>query len=269
MPRVFNAALLPYLYRKTTKVYNAYKFSIDATDDYKYIVNNQNRFGYTALAAKRTPIRLEEGTVLNELEIGLDNVDLAFKQLVMAGKFDNKKCVVQLLFEATNGTLAGSIDIFVGYIDAPKGDENWLTVTIRPFPVLERQFPKRIYQTGCNWTFCDSYCGLNLTDYQVNTTLAAESDGVTFTCVHNQDYNYFMPGYIEITSGEYIGEYRPIRSNDATTVTARISFRHTVAAGTSVRLQKLCYKNPSVCMNEFDNYTRFGGFPHVPKKPIL
>ena len=90
-----------------------------------------------------------------------------------------------------------------------------------------------------------------------------------FTISHGQAVNYFVPGFIRILDGDYIDEVRPILANSTSTVTCRVGFGHTIPNGTEIRVQKLCLKIPDVCQNIFDNYTNYGGFPHVPKAPII
>lgn len=270
MARTIDAGILPEFYRRYTRVCTYYVFSIDGIDDYKYIANSSDIDVYTACTIKRGPFRMEEGTVLNDLEIGLDNVDLAFRSFVMSGKLNNKLVKIGLAFINEDlDDILGTLPLYQGYIDEPKGDEHWVTVTLRPYPLLEREFPRRVFQFGCNWSFCDQFCGKLITNYLVETTLTAQSDGAVFTCSHGQAADYFIPGYIELLDGAYADEVRPILTNDATTVTVRVPFGHTVANGTSVRLQKLCARNPMACEELFDNYDNYGGFPLVPPQPII
>lgn len=269
MPRSIDSDVLPYLYKQGTVVLTLYEIG-----DYKFVANNVDVGDYTALAIKRDTIKSEEGTIINELEIGLDNTSLEFRTLVMAGGLDDLEVVIKLGFCTANPstgvvTLHGSLQVFSGIIDEPKGDENWLTVTVRPNNILEREFPRRIFQEGCNWMFCDNFCGLELDDYAVETVLTVESNGTVFTCTHGKGTDYFVPGYVKILDGDYVDQVRPMKSNDSTTVTVRIPFENAIPDGTSVRLQKLCYRNYLACKNTFSNETAFGGYTHCPRQPIL
>lgn len=272
MPKPVSSTLIPYFYKKAQTVLTGYEFDLDddGTFEIKYVANNEDIGSYTALAVKRGTITTEDGTVINEIEIGLDNTDLAFKQYVLGGNLERKQCKINLLFVSAAGSLQGTVLLYWGRMDAPKGDENWVSVTIRPFEMLDREYPRRIYQLGCNWTFCNSgTCDLTLSDYRYTGTLSAQSDGTTLTISHGEAINYFVPGYIEILDGDYEGEVRPISANSTSGVTARVSFGHTIPSGTGIQLQKLCAKNPTVCQDIFNNYTNYGGFPHVPKQPII
>ena len=272
MPKDVSGALIPLFYKKAQTVLTGYEIDIlgDSSFSEKYVANNEDVGGYTALAVKRGTITSEDGTILNEVEIGLDNVGLDFKSYVLGGSLERKEVKINLLFVSSNGSLQGTVLLYWGIMDAPKGDENWVTVTVRPFEMLDREYPKRIYQIGCNWRFCEATtCGLSLSDYDYNGTLSAESNGTLLTIAHGQLIDYFVPGYAEIIDGDYVGEVRPIASNGTGDATVRVSFGHTIPSGTAIKLQKLCAKNPDACQNIFSNYDAYGGFPHVPKQPII
>jgi len=276
MPKEINSNLLPYFFKKSTVVWTGYRFCINSSypswDTY-FIANNEDIDEYTALAIKRSTIKSEEGTVMNEVEIGLDNVNLSFKQDVMKGLYDNRWCMIELVFGypfSGGYNVAGTVPIFYGLLDAPKGDEHWLTMTLRPLPLLDREFPKRVYQIGCNWLFgTPNQCDININNYNDTVVLTAQSDGTTLSCNHAHSTDYYVPGYVEIMDGEYAGDVRPVLSNDTNSVTVRIPFGYTITSGTEIKIQKLCAKNPDACQNIFNNYNNYGGYPHVPKQPII
>lgn len=273
MPKDIDSADLKYFFMSGVRALTGYKFSIDAPDDQKFIANNVQVGTYTPLAIKRNPIRSEEGTILNELEIGLDHVDLQFKNDVMSGKYNNKPVEVSLVIPTWTGSqwnVAADILLFKGWTDEPKGDEHWITVSVIPFPYLDRHYPKRIYQSGCNWTFCNANtCALTLSNFTTNVDLSAQSDGITLTCSHGKAIDYFVPGFVHIKNGDLMGAVRPVLQNDTSTVTMRIPFDGTIENGVNIDIVKLCAKNYETCENDFSNYSEYGGFPWVPKEPIL
>jgi uncharacterized phage protein (TIGR02218 family) len=278
MPKDIDSSALKYFYQSGITALTGYKFSIDATDDYRFIANTVDvdvlTDQYTALAIKRNPIRSEEGTILNELEIGLDNVDLGFKTAIMSGKYTGKLVKIYLVFPVWNVVgrwdVGAEVLLYSGWTDEPKGDEHWVTITVKPFPYLDKQYPKRIYQTGCNWTFCNSdTCGLDLSNYTTNVNLSSASDGITLTCSHGQAVDYFVPGYVQIKSGSLSGQVRPVLSNTTGNVVMRIPFDSGIDSGVNVDIVKLCAKNYETCEDDFNNYSEYGGYPWVPKEPIL
>jgi len=274
MPKDISANDLYLFYKSGVTALTGYKFSIDGDDDVKFIANNVQVGNYIPLAIKRNPIRSEEGTILNELELGLDYVDLQFKNAIMSGKYNNKLVKVYLVFPVQDMWDQWDVDaevmLFQGWTDEPKGDEHWITLTVNPFPYLDRLYPKRIYQSGCNWTFCnDDTCELDLSNYTTNVNLSAQSDGVTLTCSHGKAVNYFQPGFVQIKNGALMGAVRPILENDSGTIIVRIPFDDTIESGVNIDAVKLCAKNYQTCEDDFSNYAEYGGFPWVPKAPIM
>lgn len=272
MPKDIDVADLKYFFQSGVTALTGYKFGL-ASGTQGFIANNADVQGYTALAIKRTPIRSEEGTILNELEIGLDNVDLNFKNDVMSGKFNNIHVGVYLVIPFWHSSnywaVSAEMLLFTGYTDEPKGDEHWITLAVKPFPYLDQQYPKRIYQTGCNWTFCGGGCDLFINDFKTNVNLSSQSDGITLTCAHGQAIDYFIPGYVEIKTGSMAGQVRPILTNTTGTVVVRVPFDDVITSGINVDVVKLCAKNYETCDTDFSNYSEYGGYPWVPKEPII
>lgn len=277
MPKTIDAGDLKYLFKSGVTALTGYSFALDSGTQ-RFVANTTDvRDGgtvYTALAIKRNPIRSEEGTILNELEIGLDHVDLTFKNDIMSGKYNGIEVSIYLIipelhFTGEYWTIAASMLLYRGYTDEPKGDEHWVTLSVKPFPYLDQQYPKRIYQAGCNWTFCGQSCGLDLSTYTTNVNLSSQSDGVTLTCSHGKAVDYFVPGYVEIKSGALTGQVRPVLLNTTGTVVVRIPFDDVIVSGVNVDIVKLCSKNHETCNDDFSNYDDYGGYPWVPKEPII
>lgn len=273
MPKDIDASYIPNFYRKGISVYTGYQMDLADNGLYetRFIANNEDIGGYTALAIKRGTITSEDGTILNELEISLDNTDLEFRQWVLSGYLERKLVRIVLLFGLPGGTIGSTVIIYWGMMDAPKGDESWVSITIKPLRLLDREFPRRIFQFGCNWQFggYPSPCGIQLYNHRYDGTLSSTSDGTTLAIGHGQADGYYVPGYVEILDGDYAGEVRPIGSNTSGGVVTRVSFGHTIDAGTGVRVQRVCAKNPVACTDNFDNYSQYGGFPTVPRQPII
>lgn len=281
-------AIKPEFYRLYTKVIQLYdiydpdnkphyyRYCANSSDLSVLITSPNTYATYTALAIRRSSITSEEGTTVNELEIGLDNVDLAFRTAVASGFLINKKCTVWVgFYNPTTTKIYGRVKIFEGYLDEPKGDERWVTMTIRPFPMFDREYPKRIFQVGCNWIFGAATgnnpgCTKNRSSYSITSYVASGSD---LEEIHIADSglgnDYFVPGYLEVLDGPYIGLRRPIATNTTTVITLRVALEFVLSEGTLIRLQKLCDKSLEACNTIFNNKNEHGGFPGVPKSPRL
>jgi hypothetical protein len=263
------------LYSKPLQLIELYLESPYTSPSHFYVGNTSDTtFGgqvYTAIAAKRTSIKSEEGTVLQEITVQLDNIDLEFKTLISSGFLNKKRCDIKLVFQDFLTNSSDYLLLYSGVLDAPSGDNRWVSLLLKPFPIFEREYPRRIYQVGCNWVFCDAQCALTLTNYHLNTSVGA---GMTptasaFYTADALTAQYFVPGYIIMTSGICKDQVRPIYWNDTVGVTLRIALDGIPSVGDTLTLQKICAKNPTECRETFNNYLSFGGFPQVPLKPTI
>lgn len=278
MGRTIPAVLKPSLYRLYCEPIQAVDLYLTApytTPSHFYCVNNEDiTFGgqvYTAIAAKRSAIKSEEGTVLQEITVQLDNIDLEFRQLIASGMLNRKRCDIKVLFNGFLSSAANYIMLYSGFLDAPSGDNRWVSLTVKPFPIFEREYPRRLFQVMCNWLFCDAQCSLILSNYRLEG--AVVTAGSTTTLLLHTDAgratNYFLPGYVLFTSGALEGEVRPVLSSTETYAQLRVALSNTPQPGDTFTIQKLCSKNVTACKDTFSNYLNYGGFPHVPLQPTL
>jgi hypothetical protein len=278
MSRSIPSGLQPELYKLYTTpihIVELYLTSPYAVPSHFYCVNNEDiTFGsqlYTAIAAKRSSIKSEEGTIIQELNIQLDNIDTEFKNLIASGAFNKKKCVIKIIFD---GFLTNSTDyifLYSGYLDAPSGDNRWLNLLIKPFSIFEREYPRRIFEIMCNWTFGDPQCGLTLSSYSLWNDIDpvnASTSSIVQAYTYSMTPSYYVPGYLVMLSGNLIGQVRPVLWNNANQIGLRVALNGIPVGGDSFTIQKLCAKTPDACKT-FSNYSRFGGFPQVPKSPII
>jgi uncharacterized phage protein (TIGR02218 family) len=262
------------LYTRPLQLYEIYTDPNISQPTHRYVANNQDiTFGgviYTALAIKRGSIKSEEGTIISDLEVGLDNVDLEFKNLIAGGYLSRKRIVIKLVFNGYLTSSANYITLLDGFLDEPKGDDSWVTMTVKPFPLLEREYPRRMFQTGCNWYLGDNQCTIDRTPFIVEGT-TEEGNTSQVIIVSGGDDNYFVPGYfVIIEPGHSLeGVSRPIAISDGTSVTLRVALPAIPESGIAYRIQKICAKNIEACEEEFNNLINFGGFPYSPIKPVL
>jgi uncharacterized phage protein (TIGR02218 family) len=277
MPKIIPTGIQTEFYRLYTRPLQLYEIYTDpniSQPTHFYVANNQDiTFGgklYTALAIKRGSIKSEEGTIISDLEVGLDNVDLEFKNLIAGGYLSRKRIVIKLVFNGYLTSSANYITLLDGFLDEPKGDDNWVTMTVKPFPLFEREYPRRLFQTGCNWYLGDDQCTISKLPYRVEGTII-EGGTAQNIAVSGGDDNAYVPGYFVITeSGHSLeGVSRPIALSDSVSITLRVALPQAPEVGTSFVIQKICAKNIEACEEEFDNLINFGGFPYTPIKPVL
>jgi uncharacterized phage protein (TIGR02218 family) len=282
MPLTIPSGLQPCFYQLYSEPLQIYELYLDTpylVPSHYFVCNIEPiTFGghvYTPLAIKRNPIKSEDGTVLNEVEIGLDNVDLEFSTLVASGAFNLRRCVIKLVFaNALDSQGLNYVTILDGQLDEPKGDNRWATMMIKPFPCFSRDYPRRLFQVQCNYTFGDSDCTMNASNFAFTYTVddTGAVDASTCSIINfdddTNDDDYFVPGYVLFLSGALENIVRPIVNSTSTTVSMRVSFPFAPSQGDTFKIVRLCAKTPSSCQ-AFGNYLNFGGFPQVPKQPII
>jgi len=266
------------LYRLYTKPIHLIELYIDepfTTPSHRYCANNKDIVfagqNYTAIAAKRGSITSEESTILQDLEVSLDNIDMEFKQQIASGRFRDKRIVIFIVFQGFLNDYANRIILFDGEIDNASGDDEFVVLSIAARFPFERDYPRRVFQSGCNWTFGDDNCEKLLTDYRTTYTIQELSTrNALVVGSTGQPDGYFYPGYVQITSGDMIGEVKPILTSTNDSVYLRLPLSNLPEPGTTFIAQKLCEKNPASCKDVFNNYTmNYGGFPFVPRQPKL
>lgn len=278
MARTIPTALKPALYRlysEPIQIVDLYLDSPYTSPSDFYCVNNQNisfaGHTYIAIAAKRSAIKSEEGTVLQEITVQLDNIDLEFKTLIASGMLNRKRCDIKIVFNGFLSSASNYIMLYSGYLDSPSGDNRWASLVVKPFPIFEREYPRRLFQVMCNWLFCSSQCSLTLSNYSASGTVASGSSTsyINWTDPYGRANSYYVPGYILMQTGSLAGEVRPIASSSSSQLGLRVALSNTPEVGDTFTVQKLCSKNVSDCKDVFSNYINYGGFPHVPLEPTL
>lgn len=278
MARTIPDVLKPSLYRlysEPIQIVDLYLTAPYTSPSHFYCVNNQNisfaGHTYTAIAAKRSAIKSEEGTILQEITVQLDNIDLEFRTLIASGMLNRKRCDLKIVFNGFLSSSSNYIMLYSGFLDSPSGDNRWASLVIKPFPIFEREYPRRLFQVMCNWLFCSTQCGLTLSNYNASGTIAAGStiSTISWTDPYGRAADYYVPGYIVMTSGSLSGEAKPTSVTSSSYIGLRVALSNTPAVGDTFVIQKLCSKNVTACKDTFSNYLNYGGFPHVPLEPTL
>jgi hypothetical protein len=137
--------------------------------------------------------------------------------------------------------------------------------------------PTPILQSTCNNVLFDGTCGLIRSVYETKVMVTSISNegniygdgsilGLTnYTADGNgRQYSSRNPSYFLRGVLEYNGEYAGIINSDAGFVQLNMRLSNSVQVGSVVSIYPYCDKNPSTCLNTFNNLTNFVGFPYLP-----
>jgi hypothetical protein len=145
--------------------------------------------------------------------------------------------------------------------------------------VFDRQIPRRLYQSGCNWAVYETRCGVARANWQYRGTVAGWNGGAMLLSltglVSMSDpinaaviaEHAFAAGYLYAGAGAEV-QCRMLSDSSAVAagalqVALATAFATVPANGTFVYLYPGCDGTISKCQ-WFNNYANFGGFPFIP-----
>lgn len=122
----------------------------------------------------------------------------------------------------------------------------------------------------CRYTFCDSKCGLDVSNFEETYTVSSTESDDTFTVPVSSGKweNFYQWGKCIFLSGLNEGLEMEILRHWETRVQLFLPMPYPVTAGDSVTLRAGCSKTWSQCV-EFNNYRRFGGEPFLASGDML
>ena len=142
--------------------------------------------------------------------------------------------------------------------------------------IFDGNIPRRLYQNGCNWNLFETVCGM-IADNWKWTAVVVSWDPANFQLVIGTlastnaatlAEHFFACGHVKVTTGgndyqRLIGDSAAIAAGQVTLILAQ-ALAVAPAAGDVVTLWVGCDGQASTCINKFNNYAQFGGFPLMP-----
>jgi len=132
--------------------------------------------------------------------------------------------------------------------------------------LLDVDMPRNLYQASCLHTLFDQGCGLNRELFEVNAVVSGTSTRRSIVWANAQDPDYFAQGILRFTSGDNIGQSRPVRSSSTSGVEVIFPFPHTPSINDSFIISPGCdhtYDGAQGCP-KYRNTRNFRGWPFVP-----
>lgn len=132
--------------------------------------------------------------------------------------------------------------------------------------IFDKEMPRIYFQNDCNHFLFDNNCTLNEGDYLIEGIVdGVDEDGkISIPASANPDANYYVGGIVIFGS-----EHRMITAfNVAGIITPVFPFSG-IAVGDTVQVLPGCNGTPSVCINRFNNFAHFVGFPYMPYRNIM
>jgi uncharacterized phage protein (TIGR02218 family) len=209
---------------------------------------------------------LEVDTLTVTIETG-ESVTLGgipFAHAAANGALDGATVKLERAFMQEWGNVAATVHLFEGRVAGidPKHTEVVLQVKSL-LELLNIQWPRNLYQPGCNHQLYGNGCGLSRSAYQVNGTATGGST-TRINWPNGKPNGYFDQGVIVFTSGRNIGARRTIKESNASGLDIALPLPYPPLSGESFTAVPGCNKTHIICSGKFGNISRFRGFPWVP-----
>lgn len=218
---------------------------------------------YRRFGIKRTPVKHNVDTRVDETTVRLDNVTREMSSYVAHTDLNGRRCRIVKVFLDALDDPNNAVVVFDGMMDAPSLTETTMSVTVRSrLDTLDVVTPRRRYRRLCNWKFGSPECGVDLASVTVTGTVQGiSSDRKTITLSgRTEATGHYEDGVLTIG-----GESRRVDASSGPTVTVDYPFGEDVVAGTAYTLRRGCNKTyDESCVGRFSNGARFGGFLSVP-----
>jgi uncharacterized phage protein (TIGR02218 family) len=234
---------------------------------------------YAGFTYEPYPIKRDKISFSSDLKVDQTNLvfakswgsDNAIRKDVLAG------AVVQIVRVDRDLPNESNVILFDGEIGDIKIDELNVFARCQTLDFLNVELPAREYQVACNWRIYDTYCGLTVADYTVDTTVTSTTRntfsgnyvaGTSTTGALADDY--WTLGWAKSNSGMNDEVVRQITSHVGMTLTVVPPFPFDFVSGTdTLELVTGCAHNVTDCADVFNNLINYGGFPFIPNQDTM
>jgi uncharacterized phage protein (TIGR02218 family) len=193
---------------------------------------------------------------------------LSWQAAARQGYLDGATVLVETAYLTAWPTVIGTLHVFGGNVsEADPGRTKVGLQVMSALELLNRPFPRNLYQATCLHTVYDSGCTVAKASFTVANTVAA-SPAPTVTSVKTgnaQPAGYFEQGVLTFTSGANNGLKRTVKSYDpATGFTFALPLPVAPSAGDTISVFAGCDKTKATCQSKFSNIGRFRAYPWIP-----
>ncbi|MDB6017662.1 MAG: hypothetical protein JWR19_2151 [Pedosphaera sp.] len=265
-----------YLYRFTVNYPGATQFWY-FTDFERNLTNG----GHTYATGPFENDDIIETAILDRQSVAIRSRNFAGNPMSLSIPFQLEWPLLVNIYEAdvSGNTAINLRSLFAGEIGPCESEGPFITGTARSLSaIFDKQIPRRLLQTGCNWVLFEPACGLLLADWKWQGTVAAYNPatlalsltgvarvsgaGVTLTA------HYFGAGFLYFGGGS-AAQYRMISDSTAAvagalTLSLSTAFATAPGVGDVVSFHPGCDGQGVTCTNKFNNYANFGSFPFMP-----
>lgn len=211
------------------------------------------------------------GSATGDVQVqGILSEDAISAKDIYAGRFDNAKVEVHLVDWATGyGTV-----LTRGIICRTRQQENSYVLTaLTGGARLEQQPLMEVFSPTCRWEFGSSQCGVDASALEVSSAVTGILAPNVAINRHRRQFTdaarveaveVYRNGRLTWTSGNNNGLTLEVKDIVGGVVTLWQPCPFNVQVGDAYTLRPGCGKTKSDCIDRYNNYENFGGFPDLP-----
>jgi uncharacterized phage protein (TIGR02218 family) len=131
--------------------------------------------------------------------------------------------------------------------------------------IVQRQMPRRMYQTGCTHVFGDAMCQFDRTSMAATVTCSQSTLSSTIVCgLAPSPSNLYDLGTAIGLTGQNAALKADIQTVVDGIVWLSFPFVWPITLGDTFQLLPGCDHSPGTCTNTFNNFAHYGGFDYIP-----
>ena len=163
---------------------------------------------------------------------------------------------------------------FAGWIGKTTCVEEKITIEVDSiFQMANLRFPKRPYGPACTHALYDAGCGVPKPGFTFNLSVGTIDPTLPQQVIHAAASG-LPPGFVSLgtltfTSGLNAGLFRSIKSDTGNKFTVIPRFPNIPSTGDNFKVTSGCDKTLSTCINKFNNFYNFNGFPFIPDETVF
>lgn len=246
--------------------------SIYLTSGGKTVTWNGQTWSADCPLIKRGTVTLTRGLDTNSLDLTIRPrssdtlLGISWYDACRNGALDGAVLTLYRGHAATpGGTIVGAVMRFKGPVDEVECDID-IKVKVKDFMnVLGRQFPRAVFQAGCDRALFDAGCTLSRSSYATSASILSGSTVSILQTGLTQDAGYYTAGELRVTSGNNAGARRTVRKHASGGVlTLAYPLTQALTVGDAFTIYPGCDGTWATCGDKFGNQAHFRGEPMIP-----
>lgn len=226
------------------------------------------------LQFERSSISLVAGLEVDSLKVKLLGTttygSIPWQQAVANGLLDGARVQLQRAFMPEWGdTSPGFTWMFSGRVSDVELSRLEVDITVKDdLELLDRPFPRNIFQPGCTNTLGDAGCGVNLAAFTTNASILAGSTKTQLNFTSGLANGYLDLGTVFFTGGPNAGAKRTIKahtSGSPASVALSLPLPYAPGVGDTFQHKPGCDKIKTSGCAKFGNTGRYRGFRFIPR----